>query len=177
MTVQGLSLVGVDVGFIVGFASRFIIGFATRFVTGIVAGMPSLGTIQEWVVVALIVVGCLFVTVGTIGLLRFPNVYNRMHATSKPTTLGTATIFVAGAIYFVPEGATLTAVIGLVFLFVTVPTGAHMIARSAQKTGVPFLGGVTWPGDTDGVDDLEDGAMGEDGELKEDEEREGDCTD
>ena len=144
---------------------------------GVISGLASLGTIQEWVVVALIVVGCLFVTIGTIGLLRFPNVYNRMHATSKPTTLGTATIFVAGAIYFVPEGATLTAIIGLVFLFVTVPTGAHMIARSAQKTGVPFLGGVTWPGDTDGVDDLEDGAMGEDGELKEDEEQEGDFTD
>ncbi|XVH31776.1 monovalent cation/H(+) antiporter subunit G [Haloferacaceae archaeon DSL9] len=94
---------------------------------------------------ALIAVGCFFLTVGTVGLIRFPNVYNRMHATSKPTTLGTATIFLAAVVYFWPGGASLTSLIGLVFLMITVPTGAHMIARSAQKMGVPFLGSVTWP--------------------------------
>jgi len=103
------------------------------------------GTMQAGVVVALIVVGCFFLGVGTIGLIRFPNVYNRMHATSKPTTLGTASIFLGGVVYFWPGGASLVSLIGLAFLFVTVPTGAHMIARSAQRMGVPFLGSVTWP--------------------------------
>ena len=103
------------------------------------------GTIRAGLVVALIVVGCFFLTVGTIGLLRFPNVYNRMHATSKPTTLGTATIFLAGFVYFGPGAEGLTSLVGIVFLFLTVPTGAHMIARSAERVGVPFLGSVTWP--------------------------------
>lgn len=103
------------------------------------------GTIQAATVVALIAVGCFFLTVGTIGLLRFPNVYNRMHATSKPTTLGTATIFLGGFVYFGPGAEGLTSLVGIVFLFLTVPTGAHMIARSAERVGVPFLGSVTWP--------------------------------
>ncbi len=102
-------------------------------------------TIQSVVITALIVIGCFFLTVGTIGLLRFPNVYNRMHATSKPTTLGTAAIFLAGFVHFGPGGAGLVSLIGIFFLFLTVPTGAHMIARSAQRMGVPFMEGVTWP--------------------------------
>jgi multicomponent Na+:H+ antiporter subunit G len=100
---------------------------------------------EEVTLVVLIAVGCFFLTVGTIGLLRLPNVYNRMHATSKPTTLGTAAIFLAGFVHFGPGGAGLTSLIGIFFLFLTVPTGAHMISRAAQKTGVPFLSGVTWP--------------------------------
>ncbi|WP_254769437.1 monovalent cation/H(+) antiporter subunit G [Salinilacihabitans rarus] len=96
-------------------------------------------------VVVLVVVGCFFLTVGTVGLLRFPNVYNRMHATSKPTTLGTAAIFLAGFVGFGPGGDGLTSLVGIAFLFLTVPSGAHMIARSAERMGVPFEGNVTWP--------------------------------
>ena len=58
--------------------------------------MVAVGTIQNATVVALIAFGTFFLAVGTVGLLRFPNVYNRMHATSKPTTLGTAAVFLAG---------------------------------------------------------------------------------
>jgi len=105
--------------------------------------------IRAAVAVALVAVGCFFLAVGTLGLLRFPNVYNRMHATSKPTTLGTASVFLAGFVRFGPGGAGLTSLVGIVFLFLTVPTGAHMISRSAQRTGVPFLGNVTWPGKSD----------------------------
>ncbi|MFC4438858.1 MULTISPECIES: monovalent cation/H(+) antiporter subunit G [Natrialbaceae] len=101
--------------------------------------------IRTALVIALIVVGGFFLTVGTVGLLRLPNVYNRMHATSKPTTLGTAAIFLAGFVHFGPGNEGLTSLIGIVFLFLTVPTGAHMIARSAERIGIPFLGSVTWP--------------------------------
>ncbi|WP_254764401.1 monovalent cation/H(+) antiporter subunit G [Natrinema marinum] len=104
--------------------------------------------IHDIVIVALIVVGAFFLTVGTIGLLRLPNVYNRMHATSKPTTLGTAAIFLAGFVEFGPGNEGLTALIGIGFLFLTVPTGSHMIARAAEQIGIPFLGSVTWPDET-----------------------------
>jgi multicomponent Na+:H+ antiporter subunit G len=107
--------------------------------------MVDLELVRGSIVIALVIVGCFFLTVGTIGLIRLPNVYNRMHATSKPTTLGTATIFLAGFVQFGPGGAGLTSLVGIVFLFLTVPTGAHMIARAAQKIDVPFLGSVTWP--------------------------------
>jgi len=101
-------------------------------------------TLTTWIEIALIAVGAFFLTVGTIGLLRFPNVYNRMHATSKPTTLGTATVFLAGFVHFGP-GDGLPALVGIAFLFLTVPTGAHMIARSAKRMGIPFESNVTWP--------------------------------
>jgi multicomponent Na+:H+ antiporter subunit G len=116
--------------------------------------MVELETARHLMTAVLAVVGVFFLTVGTIGLLRFPNVYNRMHATSKPTTLGTAAVFVAGFVHFGPGGAGLTSLVGILFLFLTVPTGAHMISRAAQKTGVPFLGGVTWPS-KDGENDRE----------------------
>ncbi|QFU81344.1 monovalent cation/H(+) antiporter subunit G [Natronorubrum aibiense] len=101
--------------------------------------------IRTALIIALLVVGVFFLTVGTFGLLRLPNVYNRMHATSKPTTLGTAAIFLAGFVYFGPGNEGLTSLIGIGFLFLTVPTGAHMIARSAERIGIPFVEGVTWP--------------------------------
>ncbi|MFQ3308475.1 MAG: multicomponent Na+:H+ antiporter subunit G [Candidatus Nanohaloarchaea archaeon] len=77
-----------------------------------------------------VMIGLFFLTVGTIGLLRFPGTLNRMHATSKATTLGTGLILVAGAVHFYPRGAALQALIALVFLFITAPTGAHLIARA-----------------------------------------------
>ncbi len=106
----------------------------------------TMPTYQAAVVAVLIVVGSFFLLVGTIGLLRLPDVYNRLHATSKATTLGAASILLAGFAYFVPEGAALTSLVGIVFLFLTAPTGAHMISRSAQKMGLPLGFGATWPG-------------------------------
>lgn len=110
--------------------------------------MPS-NIIQASIVTALIVLGSFFLLVGTIGLLRLPDVYNRMHATSKATTLGAASLFLAGFVYFDAQAAGLTSLVGIVFLFLTAPTGAHMISRSAQKMGVEFEYGATWPGEID----------------------------
>ncbi|PSQ08989.1 cation:proton antiporter [Halobacteriales archaeon QS_5_70_15] len=114
------------------------------------------GTLQASVVAAFIAVGLFFLTVGTVGLVRLPDVYNRMHATSKATTLGAASIFLAGVVYFGPQGAGLVSLVGIVFLFITAPTGAHMISRAAQRMGVDFVGDVTWPGGR-GVDDPTEG--------------------
>lgn len=107
--------------------------------------MSLLATARELLVVALILVGSAFLTVGTVGLLRLPDVYNRMHATTKATTLGAASIFLAGTVSFGPVGEGLPSLIGIVFLFLTAPTGAHMISRSAQKMGVEFVGSAYWP--------------------------------
>ncbi|MFB6106178.1 MAG: monovalent cation/H(+) antiporter subunit G [Halobacteriaceae archaeon] len=109
------------------------------------AETAALGPVRAALVTALIAVGGFFLVVGTIGLLRFPDVYNRLHATSKATTLGAASMFLAGLVYFGPAGAGLTSLIGIIFLFVTAPTGGHMISRSAQRMGVPFYGGARWP--------------------------------
>ena len=118
--------------------------------------MTLLETLHTGVVGFLIVLGTFFLLIGTIGLIRLPDVYNRMHATSKATTLGAASLFLAGFVYFGPQGAGLTSLVGILFLFLTVPTGAHMISRSAQKMGVPFFGDATWPATAELVDEDEE---------------------
>jgi multicomponent Na+:H+ antiporter subunit G len=105
-----------------------------------------ISTPQAAIVTALVVVGSFFLLVGTVGLLRLPNVYNRMHATSKAATLGASSILLAATVYFGPQGAGLTSLVGIVFLFFTAPTGAHVISRAARKMGVPFIEDVSWPG-------------------------------
>jgi len=107
--------------------------------------MSELAIVRALLTAALIVVGSTFLFVGTIGLLRLPNVYNRMHATSKAATLGATSIFLAGFVHFGPRGAGLVSLVGIVFLYITVPTGAHMISRAARKMGVTFQDSVYWP--------------------------------
>ncbi|PSP81547.1 cation:proton antiporter [Halobacteriales archaeon QS_1_68_20] len=110
----------------------------------------KLGTVQTVVATALVLVGAFFLTVGTVGLLRLPNVYNRMHATTKATTIGASSMFLAGFVVFGPGGAGLTSLVGIVFLFTTAPTGAHLISRAAHRMGVPFFGEeASWPGEDD----------------------------
>jgi multicomponent Na+:H+ antiporter subunit G len=107
-----------------------------------------MNTIQAIVITVLIGIGSFFLLVGTIGLIRLPDVYNRMHATSKATTLGAASFFLAGVVYFgpaAPGGAGLVSLVGIVFLFITVPTGTHMISQAAERMGVEFAGDAVWP--------------------------------
>ncbi len=84
--------------------------------------------------------GLFFLLVGTIGLIRLPDVYNRLHATTKCDTLGAGLVFLSLALQ---SSAAVAVRLGLivVFIIVTNPTAAHVIARSAYKTGVrPWTG-------------------------------------
>ena len=109
-------------------------------------GVPPAGPVRTALVVGFVAVGAAFLTVGTIGLLRLPTVYNRMHATSKATTLGASSMALAAFVRFGPGSEGLTALVTVAFLFLTAPTGAHMISRAAQRMGVPFVTGAEWPG-------------------------------
>ena len=113
----------------------------------------EVGLLRAVVVTALIAVGSFFLFVGTVGLLRLPDVYNRLHATSKATTLGAASMFLAGFVYYGPGGTGLTSLVGIVFLFLTAPTGGHVIARAAHRMGVDFFGDAAWPAGVGGEDD------------------------
>jgi multicomponent Na+:H+ antiporter subunit G len=108
-------------------------------------GAPTVGPLRAGLVVVLVAVGSFFLLVGTVGLLRLPDVYNRLHATSKATTLGAASVFLAGFVYFGPGGAGLTCLLGIAFLFLTAPTGGHVISRAAHRMGIDFYGSASWP--------------------------------
>ena len=121
------------------------------------ASGPTVGPVRTALVLVLLVVGTFFLVIGTVGLLRLPDVYNRMHATSKATTLGAASIALAGFVFFGPGGDGLMALVTVFFLFVTAPTGAHVISQAAQRMGVEFAGDATWPATAeDGAESDED---------------------
>jgi multicomponent Na+:H+ antiporter subunit G len=86
----------------------------------------------------LIIVGILFDIFGCIGLVRFPDVYNRLQASTKCVTLGTILLLVGVA--FVSHNGAIgaKAVICAVFILITSPTAAHAVAKGSYASGVPL---------------------------------------
>ena len=87
------------------------------------------------VAAVLIVAGCLLGLLGGIGVLRLPDVFGRMHAATKPPTLGLVLV-AAGAALRVEAIADVTLLVLVVMLqFLTAPVGAHLVGRSAYASG------------------------------------------
>ena len=80
--------------------------------------------------------GLFFFTTATIGLLRFPDFFTRLHATGKGDTLAVL-LFLVGFCFF--EGFTLTGlkiVFIAVFMFLAQPTATHALSRAGLRCGV-----------------------------------------
>lgn len=92
--------------------------------------------IGEWIAAALILVGSVFSLLAAVGLLRMPDLYMRMQAAAKSSTLGVSCIVVAAALQFGETAFTTNAVLVVAFLFLTAPVAAHMIGRAAYFSGV-----------------------------------------
>jgi multicomponent Na+:H+ antiporter subunit G len=89
----------------------------------------------------LLIIGAAFGLVGSLGVLRMPDVYNRIHAQTI-CVVGGAIVALAGACLI--EGFssyTLKALVIAAFLFVTNPVGSHAIARAAHRSGVKLWRG------------------------------------
>ena len=84
----------------------------------------------------LITVGVLFNIFGCIGLVRFPDVYNRLQASTKCVTLGTIFLLVGVAIASGSGAMSAKAIICAVFILITSPTAAHAIAKGSYASGV-----------------------------------------
>jgi multicomponent Na+:H+ antiporter subunit G len=86
-------------------------------------------------------IGAFFMFVAAVGVVRMPDLFLRMSATSKSATLGAACVLLAAAVHFNDFGITTRAVATIAFLFLTAPVAAHRIGRAAYFLGVPL-----WPG-------------------------------
>jgi multicomponent Na+:H+ antiporter subunit G len=82
----------------------------------------------------LLVTGTLFLLLGGLGLVRMPDVYNRIQAGTKATTLGTL-LSLAGIAFLHPEWSLKLLLIGIFLLF-TNPLSSQVVARAAHRTGV-----------------------------------------
>jgi multicomponent Na+:H+ antiporter subunit G len=93
-------------------------------------------TAAEVLSAVFLVAGAALSAIAGIGVLRLPDVLARMHAATKPATLGLVLLAV-GATFAVPsvaEALTLTLVVALQFL--TAPAGAHLVGRVAARAGI-----------------------------------------
>jgi len=84
----------------------------------------------------LVLIGGLFLALGGLGLIRMPDLYNRLQAGTKATTLGSMSV-VLGSALLAPEMLT-KAVLLIVFIAMANPISSSTIARSAYKAGVPL---------------------------------------
>ena len=78
-----------------------------------------------------LVSGLFFILVGVIGLIRMPDVFSRMHATTKCDTMGAGLIFLGLILWQGFSFVSLNILLILVFIWITNPTAAHAIAKSA----------------------------------------------
>ena len=88
----------------------------------------------------LLICGLIFFAGGTVGILRFPDFYSRLHAAGKLDTFGLVTTIGALALYVgISLGSLLTALklgLILVFVFITSPTATHAIVDAGVRAGL-----------------------------------------
>lgn len=88
-------------------------------------------------VAVMLVVGALFALIAAIGILRFDDVYMRMHAASKAGTLGSGLALLALALHSGEVDVVTRALAGVAFFLLTAPVSAHLLARAAHLSGYP----------------------------------------
>lgn len=79
--------------------------------------------------------GALLALIAGIGLQRFPDVFARMHAATKPATLGLALVLSGAALLMPDAGAVAKLLLVVVLQFITAPVGGHLVGRAAYRAG------------------------------------------
>lgn len=87
----------------------------------------------EYLLSFLILAGAAFTFIGALGLARLRDFYTRLHGPTKATTLGVGSLLVASSLYFSSrgEGLSLHELLVTLFLFITAPVSAHLLAKAA----------------------------------------------
>lgn len=87
---------------------------------------------------ALLIIAAIFSIVSAIGVHRLQDAYSRIHATSTTSTLGIICVILASIAYFSSTSAMFSVkqILTVVFLFITVPAGTHMLSSAALARGV-----------------------------------------
>ncbi|MDO8990509.1 MAG: Na+/H+ antiporter subunit G [Sideroxyarcus sp.] len=98
----------------------------------------------EFIISALILLGALFALLGSIGLARLPDFFTRLHGPTKATTLGVGAMVLASSVYFTATqpGVSLHEIAVMVFLFITAPVSAGLLAKAAlhRRAAAPGKG-------------------------------------
>jgi multicomponent Na+:H+ antiporter subunit G len=92
--------------------------------------------VLEVVSSVLLLAGVALAVVAGVGVVRFPDVFSRMHAATKPATLGLLLVMVGSALAIADERSQTRLLLVAVFQFLTAPVAAHMIGRAAYRSEV-----------------------------------------
>jgi multicomponent Na+:H+ antiporter subunit G len=93
---------------------------------------------REILGLALIVIGVLFDISGCVGLVRLPDVYNRIQASTKCVVLGTTMALLGAVIWLGSLAVILKGLVCILFILITSSAAAHALARAAHQSGVPL---------------------------------------
>ena len=104
-------------------------------------------SIGDAVTAALMAAGATLMLLAAVGVVRMPDLYSRMQAATKASSLGSGCLLLAVAVHFADPAITVRVLLIVVFILLTAPVSAHMIGRAAYFVGVPL-----WEGT--GVDEL-----------------------
>ena len=101
---------------------------------------------------ALCLAGALLCVIGTVGVLRFPDFYTRLHAASITDTSG-ATLLLLGMALMAPDWMVVSKLVAIfVFIYLTSPASSHAAANAAHTAGLQPLIGPIETHDTEGMD-------------------------
>ncbi len=100
------------------------------------------GWLHELVTSLLMLAGAGFSFTAALGIVRMPDLFTRMQAAAKTGTLGVGCTIAAVAVHFAEVGVTTRAALVILFLFLTAPVAAHMIARAGYISGVVLWSGM-----------------------------------
>ena len=84
--------------------------------------------------------GAAFALIGSIGLVRLPDFFSRLHGPTKSTTLGVGSMLIASATHFsTGPGTSLHELLVTMFLFMTAPVSAHLLCKAAMHLKVEVV--------------------------------------
>jgi len=83
-----------------------------------------------------LIAGSIFMFLSALGILRFPDVFTRMHAATKASSFGCGLMLIAVMLHIGGAGIIIGAFLTIIFIFMTAPVASHMIGRAAYFRGV-----------------------------------------
>jgi multicomponent K+:H+ antiporter subunit G len=93
-----------------------------------------------------LVIGAVFVFIGSLGLAKLPDFYTRLHAPTKATTLGMSCLLITSAVLATYQQGYLSLheLLITLFLLITAPVTAHMLAKTAMHHDVEIMNGTSY---------------------------------
>jgi multicomponent Na+:H+ antiporter subunit G len=94
---------------------------------------------MEYAIGIVALIGGFFTMIAAAGLVKLPDVFIRMHASTKAGTLGSSLTLLAAALFFAETSVSIKALIGVFFLMLTAPIAAHLIGRAANASQKSYI--------------------------------------